>query len=179
MEIFPSSIQLNGFFIESSSLINESELILEENLCINQALCTFENLKLRKILSDYKTKHLYSISPNNLGNYKKLTNICHIENIDLNNLNRNSIIDEGTKLDICIDFIEFGRLDAFVYGYEFSDKNKMFLYSQFKDDDFKSLTDNFGAILFCERILIDRKAKLNFSFMSKNGFFSLYFNNLS
>lgn len=177
LEIFPAFIKLKGIFVESSSLLNELELLSVENLCINQSNETFKNIKLKEILSDYATKHLYAISPNNLGNYKRLTNVFHVENIDLNDLDKNFIIDEDKRCEVCIDFSETGRLDAFIYGYELSGKSQSCIYSQFIDNDFRNATDNYAAIFFKEKNLINRKTNASFDFNSRNGFFSLVLKN--
>jgi hypothetical protein len=178
LEIFPAFINLKGIFVESTSLLNELELISVENLCINQSNENFKNIKLKEILSDYATKHLYSISPNNLGNYKRLTNVFHIENIDLNNLDKNFIIDEDKRHEIYIHFSEMGRLDAFIYGYELHGKSQSCIYSQFIDNDFRNETDNYAAIFFERKFLINRDTNASFGFNLRNGFFNLVLNTL-
>jgi hypothetical protein len=154
--------------------MNESELICDENLCINQSCDNFKNLKLREILSNYRTKHLYSISPDDLRNSKKLTDICQIEKIDLNNID-SFLINEGLQHELCIEITECGRLDAFIYFYELYDKNKTNLYNPSRNGDIKNELNNFGAIAFYERIQVDCKTKANFELSSRNGFFNLEF----
>ena len=152
--------------------MNESELISDENLCINQSCDIFKNLKLREILSNYRTKHLYSISPDDLKNSKKLADICQIEKIDLNNID-SLLINEGRHHELSIEITECGRLDAFIYFYELYDKNKTNQYNPLRNGDIKNVLNNFAAIAFYERIQVDHKTKSNFGVSSRNGFFNL------
>ena len=174
MVIFPSAVQLSGFCVESSSLLSESELTNDENLCISQTNENFKDIKLRQILSDYRTKHLYSISINSLGIYKELTENLVIEQIDLNNLNVHT--DAKTR-EINFDINQDGRLDAFICCYEIYDKLNSKYYSPL--NFFKSKRnlqiESFAAIAFYEiaEIKMNMHERISVDFISDNGLFNM------
>ena len=182
LEIFPSFVQLCGFCIESSSLLNDSELVADENLCIRQSNEKFYDLKLRKILSDYRTRHLYSICQNNLGDYRQLTEKYGIERIDLNDFAEHMDTNVNENKEFCFNASEEGRLDAFLYCYELLNKNSSTRYSplDFFKAKQKHFVQNLAAISFFEnngeRVKLDDNIRIRFT--SKKGFFNMTLNKI-
>lgn len=127
MQIFPSGIKLKAMCIESRNFQMESELVSNRNLCLNK----IDNVEpdLKNILLNYNIEHQYSLNPNNnISDFKQLSNIMQLSQIDMNaeNDNLNLNIQE---FDFLIN--DMGYLNGLLYWYELVMSNSKF-YSPFQ-----------------------------------------------
>lgn len=101
--IFPQTLKINGFFVESEELLNETTLTSNENLFIK------EKFDLKNILDKYKTRNYYSVDSKRLK-YKQLTEETTILNFDF--IENNEI-----SRDIELKIVQNGKITAFLYYY--------------------------------------------------------------
>lgn len=125
MKIFPQTIRLKSTMIESDSLLKSCRLVSNKNLCI-EPFDAVQNIDLEPFLVDYYTRQQYSLNINsNTPNYKQLTEIFDLLEIDMSKLDR---LDFDVK-DFEAKPIESGRIDFMLYWFEISDREGNKSYS--------------------------------------------------
>lgn len=133
--------------IESRNFQIESELVTNRNLCLNK----IDNVEpdLKNILSKYNIEHQYSLNPNgNLSDFKQLSNIMQLAQIDMNTANGNINLNLDIKeFDFLIN--DTGYLNGLLYWYELVMSDSKF-YSPFQSSliEKNNCSNIFAAIKF-------------------------------